>query len=127
MKKRLRKKLHRGEFQELGFAVTWQFIDPLDAEELDTLFHALLALVEGRGLTFGGGGDLKQGSGFLCKKGRGSVAEEDSTRMVEWFEALGPTVSATVGPHEDAWHTRAEFTIVRDWIARDAPVIILPA
>lgn len=126
MRKRLRKKLHRGEFQELGFIVSWQFTPLLDTSDLDTFFDALLALIESRGLTFGGGGGPKQGSGFLCKKGRGSVTEEDSTKVVEWFGSLGPTVSATVGPPEDAWQTRAEVTIVRDWIARDAPRIILP-
>ena len=127
MKKRLRKKLHKGEFQELGFAVSWQFTDTLDTKELDTFFDALLVMVEGRGLTFGGGGGPEQGSGFLCKKGRGSVSGEDCMGVARWFELLGPKVSATVGSPEDAWHTQPEFTVVRSLIERDAPVVILPA
>ena len=127
MRKRLRKKLHRDEFQEYGFTVSWQFDPPLDAEDLDMFFKALIASVEGRNLTFGGGGGLEQGSGFICKKGCGSVSEEDRSTVADWFEALKPRVSTIVGPCEDAWHSpRPELTIIRDWIRQGASGIIIP-
>ncbi len=126
MKKRLRKKLHQGEFQGFGFAVAWRFTPALDDEALDLFFQALVKNVENRKLTFGGGGDLQQGSGFFCKKGRGSTSEEDRTFMAQWFQELEPAVSATVSLPEDAWHSQPpQVTTVRDWIGR-ANIIILP-
>lgn len=126
VKKRLRKKLHRGEFQEFGFAVAWQFTPALDDEALDLFFQVLVKKVENRKLTFGGGGDLQQGSSFFCKKGRGSTSEEDRTFVAQWFRELEPVVSATVSLPEDAWHSQPpQVTIVRDWIGR-AKIIILP-
>ncbi len=126
MKKRLRKKLHRGEFQEFGFAVAWQFAPALDDECLDLFFQALVKVAEDRQLTFGGGGDSKQGSGFFCKKKHASTSEEDRSLVAEWFRELEPAVSATIGFHEDAWHSKPpQVTTVREWIGR-ADMIILP-
>jgi uncharacterized protein YggL (DUF469 family) len=126
MKKRLRKKLHRGEFQEFGFAVAWQFTSAQDDETLNLFFQALVKMVEDRELTFGGGGDTKQGSGFFCKKGRGSTSEEDRSLVTKWFGDLGPVVSAKSGTLEDAWHSQSpQVTVVKDWIGR-ADIIILP-
>ncbi len=126
MKKRLRKKLHRGEFQEFGFAVAWQFTPALDDPYLNLFFAALMEMAQDRGLTFGGGGDPKQGSGFFCKKERCSTSEEDRSLVADWFRTLEPTVSVTIGPPEDAWHSQPpQVTTVRDWIGR-ADIIILP-
>ena len=126
MKKRLRKKLHRGEFQEFGFAVAWHFTPALDDPALNLFFEALIGMAENRGLTFGGGGDAKQGSGFFCKKERGSTSEEDRSVVAAWFQESKPAVSATVGPFEDAWHSQPpQVTRVKEWIGR-ADIIILP-
>lgn len=48
MKKRLRKKLHRGEFQEFGFGIAWQFMDPLDADSNNLFFDAMLEMVSAK-------------------------------------------------------------------------------
>ena len=53
MKKRLRKKLHRGEFQEFGFSIAWQFAPALDALGCDQFFEALIGMVEAAGLPAG--------------------------------------------------------------------------
>lgn len=126
MRKRLRKKLHRGEFREFGFAVAWHLASPLDAPATDLFFDALVDAVRARGLTFGGGGGPWGGSGFVCKAGRGSATEEDRAAIAEWFRALGPALSVTVGPLEDAWRGPPQVTSVREWIMRGAEVIVMP-
>jgi len=118
MKKRLRKKLHRG---------AWEFAHPLDTQSNDLFFDEFLEMVSARGLSFGGGGVPGQGSGFICKRRCGSASEEDRSLMAEWFRNLGALVSATVGPLEDAWHSSPpQVTSVQDWIARGGEVIIMP-
>lgn len=39
MKKRLRKKLHRGKFQEFGFAIAWRFAHALDSAATEPVFR----------------------------------------------------------------------------------------
>lgn len=127
MNKRLRKKLHRGEFQEFGFAITWHFTRPLDTPDLDLFFDALVETASESGLTFGGGGSSEHGSGFLCRKGRGSITEEHRSQVAAWFQEWGPALSATVGPPEDAWQSQSpQVTIIKDWIGRGGDVVIMP-
>lgn len=83
-------------------------------------------MVMARGLTFGGGGGPEEGSGSVCEAGRGSASEEDRARVGEWFRALEPATSATVGPLEDAWHAPPQVTSVREWVGRGAEVIVMP-
>ena len=127
MKKRLRKKLHQGEFQEFGFCIAWEFAHPLDARSNVLFFDEFLEMVSASGLNFGGGGVPGQGSGFVCKTGRGTASEEDRSLVAGWFKSLGALVSATVGPLEDAWHNSPpQVTSVKDWIAREGEVIVMP-
>ncbi len=127
MRKRVRKKLHRGEFQELGFSIAWQFTRPLDAEAIDLFFDALIEMVTAKGLNFGGGGGPEQGSGFICKVRRGSALETDRAFAAQWFQGLGPTVSVTVGPLEDAWYgSSSQVTKVREWVKNSGEIIVMP-
>ena len=126
MRKRLRKKLRRGEFRGYGFAVAWQFASALGAQATGLFFDALLDAVQARGLTFGGGGGSRGGSGFVCKAKRGSATEEDRAEIAGWFRALEPALSATVGPLEDARQGPPQVTSVREWIVRGAEVIVMP-
>ena len=126
MGKRLRKKLHRDEFQELGFGIAWHLTHPARAQNDELFFDALLETIRENGLTFGGGGSLTQGSGFVCKAGRGSPSEEGRSRIAAWFRELA-AVPATVGPLEDAWHrSPPQVVSVREWIGRGGDVIIVP-
>ncbi len=127
MKKGLRKKLHRGEFQEFGFGIVWRFTGTISAESNGLFPQALLDMIAASGLTFGGGGSLTEGSGFVCKAGRGSASEEGRSQVAGWFRDFRATMSATVGPLEDAWHEPSpNVTSVRDWIGRGGEVIALP-
>ena len=92
----------------------------------DLFFGALLETIGGNGLTFGGGGSLTQGSGFVCKAGRGSPSEDDRSHIAAWFRHLAG-VSATVGPLEDAWYgSPPQIVSVKEWIGRGGDVLILP-
>ncbi len=52
MNRRLRKKLHRGEFNQLGFGIRCVFDPPLRE---DTLWDTLIPFVESHDLAVGGG------------------------------------------------------------------------
>ena len=126
MKKRLRKKLHRGEFQEFGFSVAWQFTPALDAPGCDLFFEALIGRVEAAGLSFGGGGGPEGGSGFLCLAKRGSASEKDRAQFAEWFRKL--EIEVVVGPLEDAWHSpEPQIESVKAAIERDEQTLVLPS
>lgn len=127
MKKRPRKKLHQGEFQELGFQISWRYLPALVAPEDDQFFDALIEIVEAAGLSFGGGGSGEEGSGFICRAKRGSASGKDRAGVQDWFDELGSKVSVQIGPLEDAWHNpHPDFEVVKDWIERDAKIVVLP-
>src|SRR5207244_12648965 len=77
MKKRLRKKLRKGEFAEYGFSIWFRFDTVLAEEESDLLMDRFLdELIEANRLQFGGGGDGKEWDGGVGLAGRGSAGEE---------------------------------------------------
>ena len=127
MKKRLRKKLRRGEFQEFGFSLAWQFSPQRDAPGRDLFLDALLERITALGLTFGGGGGMAQGGGFVCKAERGSPSEANRLEVAAWFPEQGADVAGSVGPLVDAWHpATVQVKCIREWIESRAEIIILP-
>lgn len=105
MKKRLRKKLRKGEFQELGCAVQFTLDPGLTGQHLEAFIDSFLdEAIEAQGLGFGGGGQYDW-SGFVAVLGRrGSVTEANRTEIGRWLEARSEVTSHTVGPLTDAWH-----------------------
>lgn len=99
--RRLRKKLHLNEFQELGFDIETALKESLigDAEEA-----LLIAFVEGviepRGLIYGGGLTC----GYICKAGGGSATDEDRAAVRDWLQARSEFASVTVHNLSDAWY-----------------------
>ena len=78
--RRLRKKLHVGEFQEFGLA----YKTAIKAGSNEVLFvDALLdELIDPRGMEFGGWA----AGGFVSKAGRGTVTEEDRQALIDWLK-----------------------------------------
>ena len=105
MRKRLRKKKHLGEFQELGFQVEWRFAPSLTLEEIDPFWHGLIDLMEANGLGFGGGGDTAQGSGFITRMHRSSATGQDRSLVGDWLQARPKIAQVNVGPLVDAWYS----------------------
>jgi len=105
MKKRLRKKLHVGEFQEFGFNLTIKFTEENTNEALDTFVEAFLdEVIDPNGLDFGGGGDCFDFAGFVVLATRGNVTEEHRALTSAWLEKNEAVTSFEVGELVDAWY-----------------------
>jgi uncharacterized protein len=105
MRKRLRKKLRKGEFKEFGCEVHFSLNPELDDPERESFIDAfLIEAMEARGLGFGGGGELDW-SGYVSLLGRrGSVSESDRASIDRWLRARPEVVAHEVGPLTDAWY-----------------------
>ncbi len=107
MRKRLRKKRHLGEFQELGFTVWWRMKSiPDESECLQFLGRFLEEAIEANGLSFGGGGgsDSDEGEGFVANMGGGSATDEHRAIVQEWLTQDPDVAECRVEPLPDAWY-----------------------
>ena len=77
MKKRLRKKLHRGEFQEFGFCVSFDLVPGLAVEERNQVLDEFIDMIEKHGLQFGGGG-RDTWEGFVGLHSRGTETSQQA-------------------------------------------------
>ena len=84
--RRLRKKMHIDEFQEIGFSVKWRFPEGTTEEQIDQLVDKFISeAVEANGLIFGGSGFLAW-EGLVCKPNIGHCTEEDQALARKWPE-----------------------------------------
>ena len=88
MKKRLRKKLHKGEFQELGFSVSFNIKHDTVEEGMDT-FDDFINAVEDMNMYVGGlyDTDKAKASMFVVSKECRSVTDEERLKVIEWLKA----------------------------------------
>ena len=105
MKKRLRKKLHVGEFQELGFEVRFQVADNRSHDAFDAVADAFISqAIEAHRLVCGGGGKNPEWSVFVTRDARGSVTEEHRQAIARWLAARPEVNAVQIGPLVDAWY-----------------------
>jgi len=98
---RQRKKLHLGEFQELGFYIDLEMTEAMPDQAIESFIDAFLVeIIEPRNLVFAGG-DM---GGFICRLGRSSATEEDRTAVEQWLAGRAEPKSFTVAPLVDAWY-----------------------
>ena len=90
MKKRLRKKLHKGEFQELGFEVDYDYIGDLEGEPFDQFWGDWIRMIESLGLECGGGGAGPQ-SYFIIKY------VEQRQAVIDWLGKHPDIANVTAG------------------------------
>ena len=103
MRKRLRKKLRRGEFREFGFLVKFRLADGVSGPALDEFWDQFITqAVEARDLVVGGGSD-RDCSVFVTRAGHGSASEEDRLSLGTWLEQHPQVCDIVVGRLEDAW------------------------
>lgn len=96
--RRLMKKMHLGQFQEMGFHVAIE-IEP--GQDDESLIDAMLTeIIEPMGLGYGG-----WLNGFVAKM-EGTATEEDRARLDDWLRARREVRGVKIGPLEDAWYTR---------------------
>jgi len=87
--RRLRKKLHIDEFQELGFSVAWRFPEGTSEEQIDQTVDAFInEVIEPNKLAFDGSGYLVW-EGLICKQEIGKCTEEHQATVRRWLEGRG--------------------------------------
>jgi hypothetical protein len=98
--RRLRKKLRVGEFQELGFAISFQFHSGISESDTERFWDAFITeAIERHGLAYGGGEE-----GFVTLWGRGSVTEGHRELLRAWLASRAEVASFQIGFRVDAWH-----------------------
>ncbi|MCA6953397.1 YggL family protein [Pectobacterium polaris] len=84
--RRLRKKLHIDEFQELGFSVSFRFPEGTSVEDIDQLMDKFVDdVIEPEGLAFEGSGYLLW-EGLVCLQKIGHCTEEHRQLVSRWLE-----------------------------------------
>ncbi|MBN3216382.1 YggL family protein [Pectobacterium polaris] len=84
--RRLRKKLHIDEFQELGFSVSFRFPEGTSVEDIDQLMDKFVDdVIEPEGLAFEGSGYLFW-EGLICLQKIGHCTEEHRQLVSRWLE-----------------------------------------
>src|SRR5439155_7133857 len=105
VRKRLRKKLHVGEFQELGFEVRFRVADNLSHDAFDAVVDAFISqAIEAHGLLCGGGGKNPEWNVFVTREGRGSATEEHLQAIETWLASRPEVNAVQIGPLVDAWY-----------------------
>jgi uncharacterized protein YggL (DUF469 family) len=100
--RRLRKKLHIGEFKEMGFEFEAELERPLSTEAEDDLLDSFLTeIVEPRSLALGGAIT----DGFIACGSRGSVTEDDRESIRAWLSSRPEVRAVRVGTLKDVWHS----------------------
>ena len=109
--RRLRKKLHLGEFQELGFEFYFEFkeelSEELDEDELDGIDHFLdefETCLETIGLSFTGVTNAVRCTGFITAGYRKTVSVGERQTVIDWLSNHGNIHEIDVLPLVDAWY-----------------------
>ena len=77
--RRLRKKMHIDEFQELGFSVAWRFPEGTSEDLIEEV-------IEPNKLAFDGSG-YRSWEGLICMQEIGKCTEEHQAIVRKWLEA----------------------------------------
>ena len=105
MRKRLRKKLRIGEFQELGFELKFRLDEAVSDTEVEPFWDAFIGeAVEPRGLMCGGGCG-REWEVFVARPNRQSASEDDRHALEQWLQANRHVVDLQIGPLIDEWHS----------------------
>jgi uncharacterized protein len=101
MKKRLRKKLHKGEFQEFGFDILIQFKQTISFDKKEVFIEDFIELIEELNLLFGGGGSELSLEGFITAE-KGSVTNLHENKISSWLESKSDIVESFKIEKKDA-------------------------
>ncbi|KAA0543567.1 MULTISPECIES: YggL family protein [Citrobacter] len=84
--RRLRKKMHIDEFQEVGFSVAWHFPEGTSGEQVDQIVDDFInEVIEPNKLAFDGSGYLAW-EGLICLQEIGKCTEEHQAIVRKWLE-----------------------------------------
>ena len=106
--RRLRKKMHLGEFQQLGFEISITLKPNQGIDDLDRfLDEFILDAIERNGLAFGGGADC----GFITAWKRDTASEAHRTIVGKWLNRRQEVISVSLGPLVDAWYPEGRVAL----------------
>jgi uncharacterized protein len=104
MRKRIRKKLFLGEFQEYGFEVQFRLPPDLSDQDQEAFFNAFWdEAIDGQGLLFDGGCGTDWDI-FITLADRGSTKEIHRKAVEEWLQKSPLVSELRIGPLVDAWN-----------------------
>jgi uncharacterized protein YggL (DUF469 family) len=106
MNKRLRKKLHKKEFQETGFEVKCVFHEGVSESSFDQFIDDFLTAIEEKSLVFGGGGSLKTSwEGIISKEKKyTSPDSSDKNYILDWLKSRSEIREYSLGRNIDLWY-----------------------
>jgi uncharacterized protein YggL (DUF469 family) len=99
MKKRLRKKLHRGEFKEIGFEFRICFAPGNNKEKMTDLIDEAYWLIEQHG--FYAGGDNE---GFMAVQSYRVNVDEMKSKLLCALRCMPEVTDVEFGENTDAWY-----------------------
>ena len=103
--RRLRKKMHIGEFKEYGFEYEVKLKCSLSPDDEDSHTDRFLAeVIEPRNLGLGGGLTI----GFVAPNSQGGATEEDRAAVEKWLRSNLPVETVKVSELKDAWYIENE-------------------
>ncbi|MDH2924497.1 hypothetical protein EV693_10657 [Nicoletella semolina] len=86
---RQRKKMHLGEYQELGFLVKFQFVEGTGIDVIDSTIDRFIdEVIKPNGLAYEGSGYL-QWEGLVCLEKLGKCDESHRQTVKIWLENNG--------------------------------------
>jgi uncharacterized protein len=97
VRKRLRKKLRKGEFREFGFEIAFRVKKRRD----ELLDRFILEAIESNGLLFGGS---EMGGFATSAADRASATDDQREKVRAWLEAQPEITDISIGELRDAWH-----------------------
>ncbi|PJI49705.1 MAG: hypothetical protein CTR55_10215 [Pseudomonas sp.] len=99
--RRLRKKLCVDEFQELGFELSFQYLEGQGEGAIDAFMKRFAAdAVESNNLVYSGCDEY----GFICLARRGSVNAQQRELIDGWLKQQPELAGFNLGPLTDAWY-----------------------
>ncbi len=104
MNKRLRKKLRKGEFKELGFKLEVSLVRSLDESGMDAWWDGFIDSVEGLGLSVGGGGHYDHVYAVSSAAKRSSVTASQQKDLENWLSANPMVEKFTISALFDMWY-----------------------
>lgn len=107
MKKRLRKKLRKGEFKEIGFEIKCFLNEGLQESDFDKFIDDFLTMIEERGLVFGGGGSVKDSwEGIVAKEKKYTCTDSSDKEFIsDWLESRNEIRDFSLGRDIDLWYS----------------------
>ena len=103
MKKRLRKKLHLGEFRQYGFRVRFQVGEAVDESRLDDFWDGFIQdALETNGLL--GGGACGRVWDLIVYRPKDSATDVDRETIRTWLMNHGQVEAVEIGPLFDLWN-----------------------